>query len=72
MVRNITIPAHQVTAAVFGGPKLNELFVTTGSKPFDIGIGEGDSVSEPPTSGYLFKVTGLKCRGYAPYKLRCL
>lgn len=66
------MPAHQVTAAVFGGPNLDELFVTTGGKPFDIQIGERDSVPEPPLSGHLFKLTGVKSRGYAPNKLRCL
>ncbi|XP_055303861.1 putative sugar lactone lactonase YvrE [Sitodiplosis mosellana] len=72
VVKNITIPAHQVTAAVFGGPNLDEIFVTTAGRPFDIQIGERDSVPEPPLSGYLFQITGLKSRGYAPYELRCI
>lgn len=61
-------PAHQVTAAVFGG----EFIVTTGARSFDIQICEGDSVPEPPTSGFLFKVTEIKSRGFLPYNLQCL
>lgn len=35
-------------AAMFGGPNLDEIFVTTGGTPYDIEIGERDTVSEPP------------------------
>lgn len=75
IVQNITIPAHQVTAAAFGGPNLDELYVTTGAKFFDLQIETRNSTvseTELPSSGHLFKVTGLKSRGYAPQKLTCI
>lgn len=51
----INIPATQVTSVAFGGPNLDILYVTTANK-------DG---KQPKGSGYLYKVTGLKARGYA-------
>ena len=71
-MKNITIPAHQVTAITFAGPNLDEIFVATAGIKTDLQTGDEDIVPEPPLSGHLFKITGLKSRGYAPYKLRCI
>ncbi|XP_055545457.1 regucalcin-like [Wyeomyia smithii] len=51
VVQEIVIPAKQVTSVAFGGPKLDELYVTTAKK----------LVLDPqnPPAGATFKVTGL-------------
>lgn len=72
IVKNITILAHQVTDAVFGGPNLDEIFVSTSGRSLDIHLGDADNEPEPPSSGYLYKITGLKSRGYAANKLQCI
>lgn len=56
LVQEITIPAKQVTSVAFGGPNLDELYVTTAKIPF----------VEPqgPLAGATFKVTGLGARGF--------
>lgn len=46
--------------------------MSTAGKTADYQTDDEDVVPEPPLSGHLFKITGLKCRGYAPYRLRCL
>ncbi|XP_058446762.1 regucalcin-like [Malaya genurostris] len=57
IIQEIQIPAKQVTSVAFGGPNLDELFVTTAKK----------QVIEPqhPPAGATFKVTGLGTRGTA-------
>lgn len=78
IVRNITIPSHQVTAITFGGVNLDELFVTTATKTFDLQIEtpdaatEGVTATDQPLSGHLFKLTGLNSRGYPSAKLTCI
>lgn len=66
------MPAYQVTAAVFGGPYLDELFVSTAGRHVDFQTGKFGAVPEAPLAGYLFKITGLKTQGYAPYELHGL
>ncbi|XP_050070382.1 regucalcin-like [Anopheles maculipalpis] len=58
LLQEIKIPAEQVTSVAFGGPQLDELFVTTSSN--------GD---KPAPAGELFKVTGLGVRGKPMYKM---
>lgn len=56
----IKLPATQVSALAFGGPKLSILYVTTAnSDGMQVGAG----------SGYLFKITGLCAKGYAGVRL---
>ncbi|XP_063381932.1 regucalcin-like [Cydia fagiglandana] len=57
LLRQVPIPAKQVTSCTFGGPDLDILFVTTSrymNKP-----GEGD-----PQDGCTFMVTGLGVKGH--------
>ena len=54
----IKIPAEQVTSVAFGGPQMDELFVTTSSN--------GD---KPAPAGELFKVTGLGVKGKPMHKM---
>lgn len=56
----LNLPSLEITSLAFGGPNLDELYVTTGYT----------SVSEQFRSylhgtGCLFKITGLKCKGKA-------
>ncbi|KFB37626.1 AGAP007793-PA-like protein [Anopheles sinensis] len=52
----IKIPAQQVTSVAFGGPKLDELFVTTAAMTF--------TTPQKDPAGATFKVTGLGVKGY--------
>lgn len=53
------IPAvSQITSAAFGGPKLDILFLTTGSR------GE-----HPLQAGHLYQITGLNATGTAGVKV---
>lgn len=56
LLQEIMVPAKQVTSVAFGGPNLDELFVTTAGQPF----------LEPqgPQAGATFKVSGLGVRGF--------
>ncbi|XP_055641532.1 regucalcin-like isoform X2 [Toxorhynchites rutilus septentrionalis] len=56
--QEIVIPAKQVTSASFGGPNLDELFVTT-----------AHTNNQEPPAGALFKVTGLGVTGKEMYKM---
>lgn len=49
----------QVTSAAFGGPSLDELFVTTASRG-----------SQPPEAGHLYKITGLGSVGSPGVKVK--
>lgn len=50
--QEIAIPAKQVTSAAFGGPNMDELFVTT-----------AHTGNQDAPAGALFKVTGLGAKG---------
>lgn len=56
--KEIAIPAKQVTSAAFGGPGMDELFVTT-----------AHTANQEPPAGALFKVTGLGVKGKAMHKM---
>lgn len=55
ILQEIKIPAKQVTSVAFGGPNLDELFVTTAKRPF--------VEEQGPLAGATFKVTGLGVKG---------
>lgn len=59
--QEILIPAKQVTSVAFGGPNLDELYVTTASK----------QILDPqlPPAGATFKVTGLGVKGTPMYEM---
>lgn len=47
-----------MTSLVFGGPNLDELYVT--SAKFTI----GDNILPPPDHGSIYRVTGIGAKGY--------
>jgi gluconolactonase len=66
LLDRIPIPARQVTSVAFGGPELNELYVTSAN----IALG-ADELQKYPGSGATFRVTGVGVKGYPgqPVKL---
>lgn len=69
-MKKIQLPAEIVTNVAFGGPNLDILFITTGSKAFALGSGKVLS-NFSPASGTLYMIKGLKAKGYSGRKL-CL
>lgn len=70
VVDEYKLPAQLVGAVTFGGPKLDTLYVTTGTKPINFYI-PGYGVNNPRHSapaGDLFKITGLGVRGIRSYR----
>ncbi|KAI4464168.1 regucalcin [Holotrichia oblita] len=57
LLETIDIPSKQVTSVAFGGPNLDELYVTSASFTID-GV-----VLPPPNHGALYRVTGLGVKG---------
>uniref|UniRef100_A0A182QX45 Regucalcin n=1 Tax=Anopheles farauti TaxID=69004 RepID=A0A182QX45_9DIPT len=55
ILQEIKIPAPQVTSVAFGGPNLDELYVTTAAKEF--------SGPQKDPAGATFRVTGLGAKG---------
>lgn len=66
LLRCIEIPATQVTSVAFGGPQLDELYVTSAN----IFLSK-EQQKKYPASGAVFRVTGLGVKGYSgqPVKL---
>ncbi|KDR17045.1 hypothetical protein L798_09047 [Zootermopsis nevadensis] len=58
LLSRIPIPTPQVTSVAFGGPQLDELYVTSGN----ILLNEGQKEAYPE-SGATFRVTGLGVKG---------
>jgi len=56
------MPTPLVTSVAFGGPDLNELYVTTAS----VGI----HTNKDPDAGCLFKVTGLQAVGFPGQRVK--
>lgn len=56
LLQEIKVPAKQVTSVAFGGPNLDELYVTTARRPF--------LEQQGPQAGATFKVTGLGVKGF--------
>jgi len=59
LLRHIEIPVPQVTSVAFGGPQLDELYVTSA-----IIFLSKEQQKKYPASGAVFRVTGLGVRGY--------
>ncbi|XP_059045627.1 regucalcin-like [Achroia grisella] len=57
LLRQISIPAKQVTSVTFGGPNYDILFVTTAKLKIN-------NVEQEPPCGATFKVTGLGVKGF--------
>jgi gluconolactonase len=59
LLSHIPIPALQVTSVAFGGPQLDELYVTSAN----IFMNE-EQLKKYPGSGATFRVSGLGVKGY--------
>ncbi|KAK3912985.1 Regucalcin [Frankliniella fusca] len=59
LLTTVSIPAPEVTSVAFGGPNLDELYVTTAAMRATKEVRE-----KYPDAGALFKVTGLGVKGY--------
>ncbi|XP_022089750.1 regucalcin-like [Acanthaster planci] len=60
-LQTIMFPATNITSCCFGGPNLDELYVTCSR----MGISDEVVRNEQPLAGSLFKVTGLGVKGFA-------
>lgn len=63
LLRTVELPAAQITSATFGGPNLDELYVTSGKVP----------LTDTPTTdkdGFTFRVTGLGVKGFPGVKAK--
>ena len=56
-LQDIKFPASKITSACFGGPNLDELYVTCCNN---------DPLASEPLAGSIFKVSGLGVKGRAP------
>lgn len=68
IIKKIKMPAEIITSVAFGGPKLDILFVMTGSKAFKLSSGEVLS-SFSSGSGLVYMIKGLGATGFAGRKL---
>jgi gluconolactonase len=66
LLSRIPIPALQVTSVAFGGPQLDELYVTSANLFMD-----EEQLKKYPKSGATFRVTGVGVKGHPgqPVKL---
>jgi sugar lactone lactonase YvrE len=66
LLSRITIPTPQVTSVAFGGPHLDEIYVTTANMFLN-----EEQLKKYPASGATFRVTGFGVKGYPgqPVKL---
>lgn len=58
LLDQIPIPATKTTSCCWGGPQMNELYVTTGFN----GLSEFER-TEQPLAGSVFKISGLDVKG---------
>ena len=59
ILQTVEIPgARRITSCCFGGPNLDELYVTSCADGFT-----DEDYAEQPNAGSLFKITGLGVRG---------
>jgi len=63
LLTTINFPAKQITAAAFGGPNMDELYVTSAQLVVN-------GVKQAHPAGAVFKVTGLGVKGLPSYKVR--
>ncbi len=66
IVFQVVLPVPKVTSCAFGGPDLDELYITTACYLMD-----ADQLDQYPLSGSLFKVK-LPYKGVLPYKMNDL
>ena len=59
LLSHIKIPEPHVTSVAFGGPQLDELYVTTGK--FFL---TEEQLKKYPEAGSIFRVTGVGVKGY--------
>jgi gluconolactonase len=59
LLNRIPIPALQVTSVAFGGPQLDDLYVTTANLALT-----DEQLHKYPGSGATFRVTGVGVKGY--------
>ncbi|KAK9869823.1 hypothetical protein WA026_003552 [Henosepilachna vigintioctopunctata] len=64
LLATIDLPAKQVTSVAWGGPNLDELYVTSAKFMVD-GI-----VLDPPDHGTLYRITGLGSKGLPMYNFK--
>ena len=62
LLQTVEVPARQVTSCAFGGPDLNQLYITSARKGLDAA-----ALVEYPHSGALFRVT-LEVEGVPAYE----
>ncbi|ESO96769.1 hypothetical protein LOTGIDRAFT_207903 [Lottia gigantea] len=60
LLKVVKIDAKQTTSVCFGGPNLDELYVTSAA----MGLTEEELKAKDPLAGSIFKVTGLGVKGY--------
>lgn len=66
LLSHISLPTPQVTSVTFGGPQLDELYVTSATL-----LLSEEQLKQYPASGATFRVTGVGVKGYPgqPVKL---
>lgn len=64
LVNTIKLPVETVTGAVFGGPDLDTLFVTSTMRVSNF-YGKHGANSANPDSGKIFMIKGLGVKGFA-------
>ncbi|XP_025830547.1 regucalcin-like [Agrilus planipennis] len=64
LLETIAIPAIQTTSVEFGGPNLDELYVTSGRFTFQ------GKTPEPPVNGALYRVTNIGSKGLPSNKVK--
>lgn len=64
LLETIQFPANQITSVTFGGPNLDELYVTSAN------ITNNGSYSIGAEGGVLYRVTEINARGYPGQKVQ--
>ncbi|XP_063241868.1 regucalcin-like [Bacillus rossius redtenbacheri] len=59
LLSTVSVPSPQITSVTFGGPNLDELYITSGN--FNL---TEDVLGKYPHAGYTFRVTGVGAKGY--------
>lgn len=66
----IQLPTELVLTPTFGGPYLNEIFVTTGTLPLNLRNGNIIDQQLTPQAGNIFRIIGYGKKGYAGSRIR--
>ncbi|XP_044727983.1 regucalcin-like [Chrysoperla carnea] len=65
LLQTVIIPTTQVTSTMFGGPNLDDLYVTTAKEGLS-----PEELQQQPQAGAVFRIKNLGVRGYLPpYKV---